>query len=54
MAERPLDEVYLLLHIDAIHYSVLNNWVIRKIAAYVILDINTEGQKELLTITVNK
>ena len=49
---RPLDEVYPILYIDAIHYSVCDNGVIRKLAAYVILGINTEGKKEVLTIQV--
>ena len=41
-----------ILYIDAIHYSVRDNGVIRKLAAYVILGINTEGKKEVLTIQV--
>ena len=49
---RPLNEVYPILYIDAIHYSVRDNGVIRKLAAYVILGINTEGKKEVLSITV--
>ena len=49
---RPLDEVYPILYIDAIHYSVRDNGVIRKLVAYVILGINTEGKKEVLSITV--
>ena len=49
---RPLDEVYPILFIDAIHYPVRDNGVIRKLAAYVILGINTEGKKEVLTIQV--
>ena len=49
---RPLDEVYPILYIDAIHYSVRDNGVIRKLAAYVILGINTEGKKEVLSISV--
>ena len=49
---RPLDEVDPILYIDAIHYSVRDNGVIRKLAAYVILGINTEGKKEVLSITV--
>ena len=49
---RPLDEVYPIIYIDAIHYSVRDNGVIRKLAAYVILGINTEGKKEVLSITV--
>ena len=35
-----------------VHYSVRDNGVIRKLAAYVILGINTEGKKEVLSITV--
>ena len=49
---RPLDEVYPILYIDAIHYSVRDNGLIRKLAAFVILVINTEGKKEVLSITV--
>lgn len=51
---RPLSEVYLVLYIDAIHYLVRDNGVIRKLAAYVILDINPEGRKEVLTIEVGE
>lgn len=50
---RPLDEVYPILYIDAIHYSVRANGVIRKLAAYVILGINADGKKEVLTITIS-
>ena len=49
---RPLAEVYPILYIDAIHYSVRDNGVIRKLAAYVILGISLEGKKEVLTIQV--
>jgi len=49
---RPLDEVYPILYIDAIHYSVRDNGIIRKLAAYVILGINTAGKKEVLSIRV--
>ncbi len=49
---RPLDEVYPIVYIDAIHYSVRDNGVIRKLVAYVILGINTGGRKEVLTINV--
>ena len=51
---RPLDEVYPVVYIDAIHYSVRDNGVIRKLAAYVILGINTEGKKEVLSITIGE
>ena len=49
---RPLDEVYPILYIDAIHYSVRDNGIIRKLAAYVILGINANGKKEVLSINV--
>lgn len=51
---RPLEEMYPVLFIDAIHYSVRDNGVIRKLAAYVILGINLEGKKEVLTIEVGQ
>ena len=49
---RPLSEVYPVLYIDALHYSVRDNGVICKLAAYVILGINQDGRKEVLTIEV--
>lgn len=51
---RPLDELYPVLFIDAIHYSVRDNGIIRKLAAYVILGISLEGKKEVLTIEVGQ
>ena len=48
----PLDEIYPVLYIDAIHYSVRDNGIIRKLAAYIILGINTSGKKEVLTISI--
>ena len=49
---RPLNKSYPIPYIDAVHYSVRDNGVIRKPAAYVILGINAEGRKEVLTISV--
>ena len=49
---RPLDDIYPILYIDAIHYSVRDNGIIRKMAAYVILGISYEGKKDVLTIEV--
>ena len=51
---RPLCEVYPILFIDAIHFSVRDNNVIRKLAAYVILGINQDGKKEVLTIQIGE
>ncbi len=47
---RPLSEVYPVLYIDAIHSSVRDGGVIRKLAAYVILGLNADGYKEVLAI----
>ena len=49
---RPLNDIYPIVYIDAIHYSVRDEGVIRKLAAYVILGINTNGMKEVLSINV--
>lgn len=51
---RPLDSVYPVIFIDAIHYSVRDNGVIRKLAAYVMLGISVEGKKEVLTIQIGE
>lgn len=51
---RPLSTVYPILFIDAVHFSVRDNNVIRKLAAYVILGISQEGKKEVLTIQVGE
>lgn len=52
--KRPLESIYPVIFIDAIHYSVRDNGVIRKLAAYVMLGINLEGKKEVLTIQVGE
>ena len=51
---RPLEEIYPVLYIDAIHYSVRDNGIIHKLAAYVIMGISLEGKKEVLTIEVGQ
>ena len=49
---RTLDEIYPILYIDAIHYSVRDNGVIRKLAASVILGLTVDGRKDVLTINI--
>ena len=49
---RPLHEIYPILYIDAILYSVRDHGVKRKLAAYVILGINTTRRKEVLAISI--
>ena len=51
---RPLDELYPVLFIDAIHYSVREDGIIRKLAAYVILGISLDGKKDVLTIEIGE
>ena len=51
---RPLDEIYPVVYIDAIHYSVRDEGIIRKLAAYVILGITVDGKKDVLSIDVYK
>ena len=43
---RPLGEIYPILYIVEIHYSVRDNGIIKKLSAYVILGINTVGKKK--------
>ena len=51
---RPLASVYPIVFIDAVHFSVRNDGVIRKLAAYVVLGINEEGKKEVLTLVIGE
>jgi len=51
---RPLSSVYPIVFIDAVHFSVRDNGIIRKLAAYTILGINEEGRKEVLTIQIGE
>ena len=51
---RPLSGVYPIVFIDAIHFSVRDNGIIRKLAAYVVLGINEDGYKEVMTIEVGE
>ena len=43
-----------MIYIDAIHYSVRDNGVIRKLAAYVILGLTCDGHKEVLSLSVGE
>ena len=51
---RPLSSVYPIVFIDAIHFSVRNDGIISKLAAYVVLGINEDGIKEVLSIEVGE
>lgn len=49
---KPLSSVYPIVFIDAIHFSVREDGIVRKLAAYIVLGINEAGHKEVLTIQV--
>ena len=52
--QRPLSEVYPIVFIDAVHFSVRDNHVIRKLAAYVVLGVNQDGRKEVLSLQIGE
>ena len=52
--KRPLSAVYPIAYIDAMVFNMRENNGIRKAAAYVILGINEEGRKEVLSITIGE
>jgi putative transposase len=45
---RPLDEVYPILYLDALYVNIKISGRVAKRAVYVVLGINTEGNKDLL------
>ena len=51
---RPLDEVYPIVFIDAVHFSVRDNGQIKKLAAYVILAVSLTGHKKVLSIHIGE
>ena len=51
---RPLASVYPIIFIDAIHFSVRHDNIVRKLAAYVVLGINEDGYKEVLALEVGE
>lgn len=51
---RPLDEVYPIVFIDAVHFSVRDNGQVKKLAAYVILAVTLRGHKEVLSIHIGE
>lgn len=51
---RPLSRVYPVVFIDAVHFSVRDNNVIKKLAAYVILGINEDGLKEVISLQIGQ
>ena len=52
--KRPLAEVYPVVFVDAIHYSVKSEGLIKKQAAYVVLGITVDGRKEVLGLYIGE
>ena len=52
--KRPLSDVYPIVFIDAVHFSVRDERVVKKLAAYVILGVNADGIKEVLGIYIGE
>jgi len=52
--KRPLDAVYPIIFIDAIHFNVKSDGIIVKKAVYIVLAVNSEGTKEVVGIYVGE
>ena len=48
--ERPLQNVYAMMILDAIHYNVRDNGIVTKKAAYVAIGTDLDGKKDVLGI----
>ena len=49
---RALDEVYAVVYIDAVHFSVKENGIVGKKAVYIALGVNQEGKKDILSMYI--
>lgn len=52
--ERPLEEVYAVVFMDAIHYHVRSEGRIVKCAVYIALGINMNGKKDVLGMYIGE
>ena len=51
---RPLDDIYPILFIDAVHFSVREDNIIKKLAASVILGITLDGHKDVISLQIGE
>jgi len=49
---RPLDDIYPIIWIDAIHYKIRQDGKVKSKAAMIILGINTEGRQDILSVHI--
>lgn len=52
--KRPLDEVYPVVFIDAVHFSVRQDNIIKELAAYVMLGIDCNGMKDVIGLQIGE
>lgn len=52
--KRPLDEIYPIIFIDAVHFSVREDNRIRKLAAYVIWGYTLDGMKDVISLEIGE
>lgn len=51
---RPLDDIYPIVFIDAVHFSVKKEKLTQKLAAYVLPGINIDGCKDVLGLYIGE
>jgi transposase-like protein len=51
---RPLESIYPIVWLDAIHYKIRENGKVRSKAVYTILGVNLEGRKEVLGLYISE
>lgn len=54
LQNRPLDDIYPVMFIDAVHFSVREDSRIKKLAAYVILATTLEGKKDVISLQIGE
>jgi len=52
--QRPLSDIYPVVFIDAVHFSVRSDGIVKKIAAYVVVGINPDGYKEVVGLYIGE
>lgn len=52
--KRPLEEIYPIVFIDAVHFSAREENIIQKLAAYVILGIGLDGIKQVIGLSIGQ
>ncbi len=51
---RPLEEIYSIIYLDAIHYKIRENRVVKTKAVYTVLGVDLEGQRDVLGLFIGE